>query len=376
MHLNRTASMFYKFLIPVVKEQKKRGHYVCLCTTNDPVIKLMRDKNLDVFTYGTKKKLTPYYIIKTVFKIRKILSDLKIDVLICHSPVGAGIGRLTAWITRTPIVIYFAHGLPCNKGQNPFTWLLWFSIEKSLGLLTDAMVVMNDYDENLALNSLIKKPNKIFRIPGMGVDLTKFNCANSRNTKKYVCEELGLSKDQKVILCISMMIPSKGIFIFLEAARQICANRNNVCFLLAGKGPMTDKLNELSKEYGLESQFRILGWRNDVDQLMQAADIFVLPSYYFEGLPVSLLEAMACQKPVISTLNKGCEDAVIDKKTGFLIPTRQVDPLLDKISILLDSPQLCKEMGQAGRKHVERFFELECCTKKITDVLEIACKSS
>ena len=99
---------------------------------------------------------------------------------------------------------------------------------------------------------------------------------------------------------------------------------------------------------------------------------FVLPTYYFEGLPVSILEAMACGKPVIATRHRGCEDVVVDEETGFLVPIKKVTPLVEKILRLLDDEQLRTRMGQAGRERVEQYFELDYCTDKIVEALEKA----
>jgi glycosyltransferase involved in cell wall biosynthesis len=123
---------------------------------------------------------------------------------------------------------------------------------------------------------------------------------------------------------------------------------------------------------GAEDRIKVLGWRNDIQTLMKCSDIFALPSYYMEGLPVSILEAMACGKPVVSTHHKGCEDAVADGSTGFLVPSKQSGLLAEKISLLLDDDRLRAAMGRAGRQRVEREFQLAECTWTIVEVMEKA----
>jgi glycosyltransferase EpsD len=374
MHLNRV--MFYKFLTPVIEAQRKRGHYVCVCTADGPEVKQLRNKGIDVFVHELKRSLSPLNILKAIHSTRKILIEERIDVLICHTPVGSGVGRLAARLTKTQHVIYFAHGLPFAPAQNPLIWFLWFGIEKTLGLFTDAILVMNDYDERLAVNYLVRNPDKVFRVSGMGVDLTKFNMQVAEKDKQQIYDEFNISPDQKIVLCVASLKPTKGVFVFLQAAKQICIRRSDIYFLLAGVGPAKKRLKTLCAKYNLEDHFKILGLRDDIHRLLQAADIFVLPSYYFEGLPVSILEAMACGKPVVSTKHRGCEDAVEDKKTGFLVPVKQVTPLVNKISMLLDSPELRQNMGRAGRQRAERCFELNHCTEKIVKAIETACEES
>jgi glycosyltransferase EpsD len=343
-----------------------------VCTGDEAYVDHLRAKGIDVFTYGLKRSLRPVYLLRAVFRVKKILLERQIDVLICHSPLGAGIGRLAARLAKTRRVIYFAHGLPCAPAQNPFLWFLWFAVEKILALFTDAILVMNNYDENLARRHLVKNPAKVLRVPGVGVDLTKFSIMSGETDKRKIAAELNVPRDQKMVLCATLLKPAKGIFVYIEAARKICAQRSDVCFLLAGDGPGMGRIKELCAKYNLQERFKILGWRDDVRRLMEAADIFVLPSYYFEGLPVSILEAMACAKPVVSTKHRGCEDAVDNNRTGFLVPVKQAIPLADKISILLNDAELCRRMGLAGRQRAEQCFELSYCTEKIIDALEMS----
>lgn len=365
--------MVCQFLIPVIEAQKQRGHYVCVCGSEDSDAQRLRNAGIDVFPHQLRRTLNPFSIVKAILRIRRILIDHKIDVVVCHSPIGAGVGRIAATLAKTPNKIYFAHGLPCAPSQNIFVWFLWFCIEKTLANITNAILVMNSYDETLTINRLAKEPNKVFRVQGMGVDLEKFNAEQAENERQRLRKELSVPDNVRIVLSVCYLIREKGVFVFTEAARRICAKRNDVCFLLAGDGPSMSKLKETIEKNRQENTFRLLGWRNDIPLLMRFCDVFVLPTFYFEGLPVSILEAMACGKPVIATRHRGCEDVVIDGKTGFLVSVRQVSPLVDKILLLADNQQLRTQMGQAGKQRVEQHFELNYCTNKIVEVLEKAC---
>ena len=373
MHLARASLMVRQFLIPIIEAQKKQGHYVCVCGSQDSDAQKLKDSCIDVFCHQLQRGLNPVSIIKAILCIQKILRTQKIDVLICHSPLGAGVGRLAAKLAQTPKVIYFAHGLPCAPAQNRLAWLFWFTLEKILGRITDALIVMNDYDEQLARKQkIIKNPDNIFRIPGMGVNLDKFPATPEPNLRAETEAEFQLTPDHKLILCVAYLIPEKGVFVFLEAARYIAARRKDVCFLLAGIGPMYDQLQARIQTYQLHEHFKLLGWRDDVHHLMQAADFFVLPTYYFEGFPVAILEAMACAKPVIATQHRGCQDAVVHNQTGYLVPVKQIPPLVEKINLLLNDESLCRQFGQNARRRVENHFTLNLCTQKILHALNHA----
>ncbi len=204
----------------------------------------------------------------------------------------------------------------------------------------------------------------------MGVDLSTFSTHVTPEVRDRVSRELGIGPDQKLVLCTARLIPEKGVVEFIEAAKQICKRRSDAFFALVGVGPLFEKLKRSVERSGMQDRIRVLGWRDDVPDLMQSAHLFALPSYFMEGLPVSIIEAMACGKPVVSTHHKGCEDAVVDQVTGFLVPVKRVPPLVDRIVRLLDDESLRTRLGQAGRRRVEEVFEFEACTRRIVEVLE------
>lgn len=369
MHLSRATLMIRQFLLPVIDAQKKQGHYICVCGSEDSDADYLRGVGIDVFSHNLTRTLNPIKIIKAIKSVKQILIEQKIDVLICHSPLGAGIGRIAGHLANIPNVIYFAHGLPCAPGQNPLKWILWHTIEKILGRWTTAIIVMNSYDERLCKSDIALNSSSVYRINGMGVNLESFDNSFSEQQRSDISNELTIPLGQIVVLCVAWLTPEKGVYLFLEAARKICLHRKDISFLLAGSGPEMEKLKKLCSNYWIEDRFKILGWRNDINKLMRYSDIFVLPSYYFEGLPVSILEAMACGKPVITTRHRGCQDAVLDSVTGFLVPIKQSEPIVEKIVFLADNKLTCTKMGFAGRKRVEEIYSLQKCTEEILEIM-------
>jgi glycosyltransferase involved in cell wall biosynthesis len=373
MHLSRAAETLRSFMIPTMQEQIRLGHEVCICTDESVHTEPLRQAGFDVFVHGMKRSLNPLGALQAVLRIRRFLIERRIEVVICHNSLAGQVGRLGAWLAGTPNVVYFAHGLACGPAQSPLLWRLRYYAERAFAPCTTAIVIMNDYDENISkVGRLSRDPGRVFRIPGMGVDLTRFSTEPVPHLREKLARELAIAPDQKLVLCVARLIPEKGVGEMVEAARLICRTRKDVVFLIAGTGPLMEKLRAMVRAYGLERQFRVLGWRNDVNDLMKCADILTLPSYYMEGLPVSILEAMACGKPVVATHHKGCEDAVVDGQTGYLVPVRAIEPLAEKLVALLDDATLRARMGQAGRRRVEQHYEIDHCTRTIVGVLENA----
>jgi len=365
--------MVWQFLLPLIDEQTRRGHEVCVCGSDDTYAETLRAQGLHVVTHQLQRSLNPWAILKAIGCIKRHIREQNIDMLVCHSPLGAGVGRIAGKLAGVPCCIYFAHGLPCAPGQNKLKWCLWFWIEKCLARVTDAVLVMNRYDQELSERRLMKSPDQVWRVPGMGIDLKRFRSACSQAERKALANELGVSEQATFVLCVSYLIPAKGIYVFFQAAQMICSVREDVVFLIAGDGPHESALETTAYATGLGDRFHVLGWRNDIDRLMRVCDIFTLPTYYFEGLPVSILEAMACRKPVVATQHRGCEDAVVQGETGWLVPKRHAAALAKALlRCIMDKP-MCQRLGEAGRQRVEAEFELDRCTRLIADAIDKVC---
>lgn len=373
MHLSRAAETLRWFLIPAMTAQRARGHEVCICTDDAPEHDPLRMAGFEVFSHGMKRSLNPAGALRAIGTIRRVILEQRIQAVICHNSLAGVVGRIAASMAGRPRFVYFAHGLACGPAQGALNWWVRYQVERNLAPLTDAIIVMNDYDERLARRTpLAKDASRVYRIAGMGVDLERFTPEVPRADRARLERELSIDPAQKIVLCVARLIPEKGVVQFVEAALRIHGQRRDACFLLAGTGPLLSRLRERVAREGAEDRIKVLGWRNDIQTLMKCSDIFALPSYYMEGLPVSILEAMACGKAVVSTHHKGCEDAVADGSTGFLVPSKQETLLAEKISILLDDDRLRAAMGRAGRQRVEREFQLAECTRTIVEVMEKA----
>lgn len=383
MHMSRAAETLRWFLIPTMKAQQSLGHYVCVCTSEEPDkciernyftdAQYLRKQGFDVFTHGLKRNLNPIVIIMTIFKIRNILKKNSIDVIICHSPLGAAVGRVAAILAGTPKIIYFAHGLPCAPHQSKLSWTTKYLIEKILGRFTDAMIVMNNYDENLCkTKKIIKNSDKVLRIPGIGVDLNKYNPQGDIENKRIVCNELHLDTNALIVIFVGRLIEEKGSRVFVESAIEVSKKWPNVNFIIAGQGPLYDDLKEKIKNVGMEDRIQLLGWVENVSKYLKAADIFVLPTYYNEGLPVSVLEAMSCGKACIVTQHRGCEDAVEDGISGLYVSVKSVNAVVDKLNYLLDNNDVRLRIGINARRRIESVFALDKCTDIIVKKLEEA----
>lgn len=211
-------------------------------------------------------------------------------------------------------------------------------------------IFQNNEDKGLYVKNGIIKEKQARYIKGSGVHLDEF-CYTPEPVEGKI----------RVILTARMIV-EKGIFILTEAAERLRPKyKDRVEFLLVGG--LDDHPDAITKEQldtvcdGTYIQW--LGYRTDVKELLQSSHIVAFPSYYMEGLPKSLIEADAIGRPVITCNSVGCKETVIDGYNGYLIPTKDVDALVEKLDVLLSNPALRQEMGRNARKYAEENFSID-----------------
>ena len=234
-----------------------------------------------------------------------------------------------------------------------------------IALSSDNVKVIFQNKNDLQIVSRICKltSNNIILINGSGIDLSiykyKKNLINS-NT----------------ILFASRLLISKGLMEFVATARDF--QDANCKFVIAGKIDIENPdcvSEEEMRSWASIPSVEYVGQIEDVKELIYQSKIVVLPSYYGEGLPKILIEAAACGRPIITTDHPGCRDAIIPEKTGLLIPVRDSFALSNAIKKLLDSPELCYQMGKAGRELAIRRYDINIVIQQHMKIYEEIIKS-
>lgn len=169
-------------------------------------------------------------------------------------------------------------------------------------------------------------------------------------------QALGLNMSQPVVACVAHLSPKKGQTYLLQAVALLRERFPGLVCLLAGEGEMREALQREAEELGIAAQVRLLGFRQDVISVMNAADVVVLPSIAKEGLGLVLVEAALLEKPTIGSNAPGIDEAVQDGVTGLLVPPADATALAEQLAVLLDNAELRTKLGQAGRVRAVRMF--------------------
>jgi glycosyltransferase involved in cell wall biosynthesis len=226
-----------------------------------------------------------------------------------------------------------------------------FSLMK-LGYVKDRalFVFQNSDDRTLFVQDSVIEPRNCQIIAGSGV-----------NTHQFIMPSKNNLEPNLTILLPSRMILQKGIKIFIDAAHSILKTRPHVKFVLAGpldgenRGAVTEPV---LNQWCNHENIRWIGNQKAMVSVLHKTDIVVLPTFYREGIPKSLIEAAACGRPIVTTDVPGCREIVLDGVNGFVVPPQDVDALSHALLKLIDDPNLRKTMGLAGRRLVEDHFSM------------------
>jgi glycosyltransferase involved in cell wall biosynthesis len=209
------------------------------------------------------------------------------------------------------------------------------------------------------------------RVVNNGVDLKKFIHTDSR---QEVRKELGIGQDVKVVGMIGSVVEMKGYLEFVEAAKRVSKEMENVIFLAAGRefGLDGQKIRNRAKVSGISDKMRFIGFREDIADILHSVDLVVSASW-IECFPKILCEAMAAGKAVVATRCGGPEEIVVDGVTGLLVPIKSPDNLAEAILKILGSEQVRKRMGESGRRRAEELLDVRGYVSKIEKVIEELC---
>lgn len=282
-------------------------------------------------------------------ELKKVIDGDKFDLIHCHTPAASMMTRLASVKSRKKgsTVMYTCHGFHFHNASSKKNWLIYYPIERVLSFFCDYIVTINKEDFNRAKTFSAKN---VRYIPGVGVDLNKIK--NTVVDKAEYRKSLGIPENSTMLLSVGELIERKNHEVIIRALGKL--KNDNIYYCIAGKGPLEEHLKSLSKELGIEKNVLLLGFRKDIPELCNAADISAFPSH-IEGLGLAGIEAMAAGVPLISSDVHGILDYVIDGKTGFACPPTDVDGFAKAIDTLANDKALRESMKDDCLKAVEPF---------------------
>jgi glycosyltransferase involved in cell wall biosynthesis len=339
-----------QFLLPLMRGARARGHEVVGVCADGPLLAGVRAEGFRVETAPLVRRLAPRQQARALRALVDIMRRERPDLVHAHMPISGLLGRVAARWCGVRRVAYTCHGFLFNQ---PGKWprpALSLLLEWIGGRLTDVYLTVSAAEAADARRLWIARGAVAV---GNGRNPAVFRPDAAARAR--VRAELGVAAERPVVVAVSRLVRHKGYPELLAAMRGVDADLWVVGARL--DSDHGEDLGALFADSGLGGRLLMLGYRADVPALLAAADVFVLPSH-FEGLPMSVIEAMLCGLPVVASDIKGPREQVVEAETGLLVPAGAVEPLAAALRRLADDPALRRRMGAAGRaRAMERFDE-------------------
>lgn len=309
------------------------------------------DLPVRLYDAHTYRSITAFKDNKIAYdNLNKVLRENDVEVIHCNTPVGGMIGRICGRKHKVKKIIYTAHGFHFYKGAPLFnrTVLKW--AELLMARWTDAIITINREDYEAAHKFKLKKGGKVYFVHGVGIDLQAFEGLSHLRDQKR--QELGLKDDDIMLISMGDLVARKN---YPAAIRAIAkANDPRLHYMICGRGTDLESLQNLAKELGVEEQIHFLGFRTDVKELLTGADIFLFTTRQ-EGLPRSMMEAMASGLPCVASAIRGNVDLVENGVNGFTCQTDDVDGYAAAIERIVADPQLRQTMRKNNLEKIRKY---------------------
>ena len=313
LYITTVSRTINAFLVPHIQMLLQEGYRVDIATCIDkPIEASLLEKGVIVHNIPFGRNPLSLGNLKAFKQLLIIQKQEKYDLVHVHTPVASLFGRLLKFRYPKLKTIYTAHGYHFLKGGAKAGWLLYYPIEKMMAKLTDATITINQEDYDITVNKL--KPKKAYLTNGVGLDLSTYKRLSETQVAKKR-QELGLEPSDFVIIMIAELNENKNQIQLIKAMELLKDSYPDIKAILVGEG---DKLLELQQEVNhreLNQQIQFLGFRTDINELINVSNIGVLLSYR-EGLPRNLMELMACGRKMIGTNIRGCRDIIVDETVG------------------------------------------------------------
>lgn len=306
--------------------------------------------------------------VEAYFQLKKILAAETYEVVHCNTPMGGIITRLAAVKARKQgaRVFYTAHGFHFYKGASKKNWLVFYPVEKIMAGFCDTLITITKEDRRLAEQ---KFRTNVEHIHGVGVYTERYHAVSDAEKLQMRSAE-GLKASDFVILCTGELNKNKNQKTLIEAAAELKELIPTLKILLAGNGPLEQELRMQIRKLGVEDAVQLLGYRTDLEKVTPAADLVVSCSYR-EGLPLNILEAMLCRKPVVASVNRGHRELVRTGHNGYLVPPDSPAKYVEAIKKIYSSRKHAEQLGENGyrmaqpytaasvKKELSRIYQLD-----------------
>ena len=349
LYVTTVSRTINAFLIPHIEMLLDNGYEVdCACSIDKPVDKELQNKGVKIFEVPFSRNPLGIGNIKAFMRLMELQRINNYDIVHVHTPIAAIYGRLLKLSYSNLKTIYTAHGYHFLKGGSKLAWLVYYPIEKIMAKFTDVIININKEDYKITKEKL--KPRSSYLLNGVGLDLSKYKkLSNDEILEKK--KELGITDNDFIVLMIAELNKNKN---HIQLIKVFCI----------GDGDMREDLEQQIISRNLQNNIFMLGYRQDVNKLINISDIGILMSYR-EGLPRNIMEFMASGRKVIATNIRGCRDLICNETVGTLVNVGDYEETAKAI----EKYYLLKDRSFNLSNEIEK-YDIESVNKELLKIYE------
>lgn len=380
IHVTSWAQVLWQFRMPILRRQKERfGRLVIYCPdreyyqSRESHVQNLRDEGFELMHGPVSARPGPG-LPAQVYALYRYLKRERFDMLVGHQPMGGLVGITAAKLAGVPVKIYATGGLKFSPDRSDIVNGLYRAGEFQIMRWSDAVFVVNKEDDAMLedVPGIREKKFYVGARGGCGIDTERFSMDKRLGHRAHARAELGLGDDELAVGFAGRTVWEKGFAELIDAAGRL-KGRYPVKFVVYGEGPDSDTVKADIQAKGLSGIFIFPGFGPDMSYSMAAFDVFAFPSYR-EGLPISLLEALAMGLPCVASDVRGNRELVEDGVTGLKVPVRDGAALAAAVERIFNMPDRGASIGLAASQDVARKYGQEVLLSATLDLMErLAC---
>nr|WP_263314149.1 glycosyltransferase family 4 protein [Mammaliicoccus sp. Marseille-Q6498] len=353
----------------------EQGIEVHCVSTSGPNVQEIKDQGVYFHNIPIERQINPLSNIKSILLMAKLFKMLKPDIVHVHTPVASVLGRIAAKLAKVPVVIYTAHGFYFHEGMSTKAYKIYFNIEKYIGrLFTDYIFTQSEEDFEVAKknNFLSKNKKENYLHISNGIDVNnKFNY-NQINTNhiKAIKEKHNITDSNIVVSFVGRLVKEKGIIDLLNAYEKVV--NKNIKFIIIGDLPDSERDKDaidIVNNFKKNENIIFTGQISNINEYLYLSDIYCLPSYR-EGMPRSIIEAMAMKNAIIATNIRGSREEVVSGENGYLVNLNSPNEIAKYIDSLAANPERLSEFKEYGLQRALNLYDENLVVEKQINVFD------
>ncbi len=345
-------NQIWHFHIPYIQMLKARGNHVDVVSAGDTHMPFCDSK----YTLPFTKKPLSIGNLRAFGALRRLLLRQHYDLVHCHSPSAGAVTRLavrTLPRRKRPLVFFTAHGFHFYHGAPFAYWLLIYPLEKILARWTDCLLVMNREDHARVLRGRFRA-GRIVKVPGVGVDLSRVDHACAQSCRRELRAKYGYKREAYLLFYAAELSERKQQRLLLDVVARLAPRIPHLRLILAGRDLLDGALQKEAQRRGLAARIDFVGHQENIPEWLLFTDV-VTASSRQEGLPINLIEAMACGRAIVATAVRGHVDLIDHEINGLLTPPGDAETMAEAVYELYCNPEAAEAMAAQAVADARRY---------------------